>query len=338
MPAASANGIDGAPAKSRYGHTRRRREDAPTGRTHQRPRRARHATALSESGESAAQRTGSIVSSQHPPSEHAMTDHADTFRRLHQDGLLLLANAWDAGSARLIESLGARAVATTSAGVAWAQGYADGDQLPVERLYATVASIARVIRVPLSVDAEGGYSDDPVAVGATVARLGALGAVGINIEDGAGEPDALCAKIEQIKRACAQAGVEVFVNARTDVYLRGLAPEGERVGMTLERARRYRDAGADGLFVPGLKDRAQIGEVVAGTPLPLNLLARIGLPAAAELQTLGVRRLSAGSDLAETMFGRTAELAAGFFRDGDSAPLSAGAMPYGKINALFGER
>ena len=267
-----------------------------------------------------------------------MTDHAETFRRLHQDGLLLLANAWDAGSARLIESLGARAVATTSAGVAWAQGYADGDQLPVERLYATVASIARAIRVPLSVDAEGGYSDDPVAVGAAVARLGALGAVGINIEDGAGEPDALCAKIEQIKRACAQAGVEVFVNARTDVYLRGLAPEGERVAMTLERARRYRDAGADGLFVPGLKDRGQIGEVVAGTPLPLNLLARVGLPAAAELQTLGVRRLSAGSDLAETMFGRTAELAAGFFRDGDSTPLSAGAMPYGKINALFGER
>ena len=267
-----------------------------------------------------------------------MTDHATTFRRLHQDGLLLLANAWDAGSARLIESLGAKAVATTSAGLAWANGYPDGDYLPLDRLYAAVESIARAIRVPLTVDAEGGYSDDPIAVGATIARLGLLGAVGINLEDGAGSPEALCAKLEQIKRACAQAGVDVFVNVRTDIYLRGLAPEGERVGATLARARLYRDAGADGLFVPGIQESAEIAVVVAGTPLPVNVLARPGLPAAAELARLGVRRLSAGSGLSQTLFARAAELATGFFRDGDSAPLSAGAMPYAQINALFEPR
>lgn len=267
-----------------------------------------------------------------------MTDHATTFRRLHQDGLLLLANAWDAGSARLIESVGAKAIATTSAGLAWSNGYADGDTLPVERLYAAVESIARAIRVPLTVDAEGGYSDDPTTVGATIARLGSLGAVGINLEDGGGTPEALCAKLDAIKRACAQAGVDVFVNVRTDIYLRGLAPEGERVGATLTRARLYRDAGADGLFVPGITQRTEIADVVAGTPLPVNVLAYPGLPAAAELAQLGVRRLSAGSGLSQTLFARAAELARGFFQDGDSAPLSAGAMPYGDINALFAAR
>ncbi|NUO76102.1 MAG: isocitrate lyase/phosphoenolpyruvate mutase family protein [Lysobacter sp.] len=267
-----------------------------------------------------------------------MTDHATTFRRLHQDGLLLLANAWDAGSARLIESLGAKAVATTSAGLAWSNGYADGDFLPLDRLYAAVESIARAIRVPLTVDAEGGYSDDPATVGATIARLGTLGAVGINLEDGAGSPEALCAKLERIKSACAQAGVDVFVNVRTDIYLRGLAPEGERVAATLARAQRYRDAGADGLFVPGIQQHDDIAAVVAGTPLPLNVLARPGLPVAAELQQWGVRRLSAGSGLSQSLYARAAELATGFLRDGDSAPLSAQAMPYPEINALFDGR
>lgn len=270
--------------------------------------------------------------------DRRMTAHAATFRQLHRHGLLRLTNAWDAGSARLMESLGAPAVATTSAGLAWSQGYADGDRLPIARVLDAVASIARVIRVPLSVDMEGGYSDDPAQVAQHVLRVAELGAVGINLEDGGGEPDALCAKIEAIKRACAGAGLDVFVNARTDVYLRGLAPEGERLAMTLLRAQRYREAGADGLFAPGLKAREDIAAVVAGTPLPLNLLARVGLPLADELQALGVRRLSAGADLAETMFGRTAALASGFLANGDSAPLAAEAMPYGRINALFDER
>src|SRR3954470_17906873 len=114
---------------------------------------------------------------------------ATAFHALHRGPeLLLLANAWDAGSARLIESLGARAVATTSAGVAWAHGFPDGDALPVEHLAATVRSVTRVIRVPLTVDIEGGYAGDAAAVGEVVARVVEAGAVGINIEDGAGKP------------------------------------------------------------------------------------------------------------------------------------------------------
>jgi 2-methylisocitrate lyase-like PEP mutase family enzyme len=262
----------------------------------------------------------------------------ETFRNLHAGGLLLLANAWDAGTARLIESLGAKAIATTSAGVAWSHGYADGDHLPVPRLVATVSDILRVIRVPLSVDIEGGYSDDPATVAETVARLADAGIAGINLEDGNASSDLLCAKIEHIKRACARVGTNVFINARTDIYLRGLAPAGARVEPTLARAARYREAGADGLFVPGLAGREEIDAIAAQAGLPLNLLLRPQLPAVDQLIALGVRRLSAGSDLAEHGYGQTRRLAEGFLRDGRLAHAASEVMGYGDLNALFAGR
>src|SRR5437867_8180088 len=144
---------------------------------------------------------------------------AREFRRLHQEGLLVLPNAWDAGTARLIESLGARAIATSSAAVAWSRGYADGDHLPVPLLLATVSEIARVVKLPITVDVEGGYSNDPSAVAGTIAAVIDAGGVGINVEDGTADPGLLCAKIEQVKREASRRGVELFVNARTDVYL-----------------------------------------------------------------------------------------------------------------------
>jgi len=246
-----------------------------------------------------------------------------------------LPNAWDAGSARLIESLGARAIATTSAAVAWSHGYADGNFLPVALLTQTVAEIARVIRVPLSVDLEGGYSDDPGVVGENVAAVVRAGAVGINLEDGAGSPDLLCAKITEAKRAAARLGVDLFVNARTDTHLRNQIPPERRVEETLRRAERYRAAGADGLFVIGLVDPAAICAIAAAVPLPLNLLARAGLPAAAELGALGVRRLSAGSSIPEALYGRLGTLARGFLATGCSDPLLDGAMAYRDLNALM---
>ncbi len=265
----------------------------------------------------------------------APNPHTAAFHRLHQQGILVLANAWDAGSARLIESLGAEAIATTSAGVAWAHGYPDGDLLPVPRLLATVSGILAAIRIPLTIDIEGGYSDDPQVVGELVAQLASMGVAGINLEDGSAPPQQLCAKIEAIKRACASDATDVFVNARTDVYLRGLAPPERRVEETLQRAAAYRAAGADGLFVPGITDRADITAVAADAQLPLNVLARASLPAADELQAWGVRRLSAGSDIAGSSYRLIATLAAGFLRDGLSAPLLANAMPYSELNALF---
>jgi 2-methylisocitrate lyase-like PEP mutase family enzyme len=261
---------------------------------------------------------------------------ARTFRHLH-DGpaLLLLPNCWDAGSARLLESLGARAIATTSAGLAWSNGYPDGDAIPVERLVAAVRAIARVVKVPLSVDAEGGYSDDPAAVGEAVAALIGAGAVGINLEDGRGSPDLLAGKIDLVKKAAARDGVDLFVNARTDVYLKGLVPEPARVTETLTRAQRYKDAGADGLFVPALVVPQEIRAITSGAGLPVNVLAWPKLPPASELEALGVRRLSAGSSLAENAFARASELAAAFLREGRSDPLGGATMSFGAINGLF---
>src|SRR4029453_14349007 len=139
---------------------------------------------------------------------------------LHERGLLILPNAWDAASARLIESLGAKAIATTSAGVAWSHGYADGNVLPVPLLAATVAEITRIVTVPVSADVEAGSSADPAAAAEAVGAVIDSGAVGINIEDGAGEPDLLRAKIERAKNTAARRNVDLFVNARTDVYLK----------------------------------------------------------------------------------------------------------------------
>jgi 2-methylisocitrate lyase-like PEP mutase family enzyme len=273
------------------------------------------------------------------PLMNAKPESAVIFHQLHEGPQpLLLPNAWDAGSARLMESLGAKAVATTSAGLAWTHGYPDGNALPVRLLVATVATIARAIRVPLTVDIEAGYADDPPAVEETVAKVVEAGAVGINIEDGSSTPDLLCVKIERAKRAGDHFDVDLFVNARTDVYLRGLVPEDKRVAETLARANLYRNAGASGLFVPGLRDPEEIRAIAAGAGLPLNVMAWPGLPAASELAQLGVRRLSAGSSIAQALWGRAAALATDFLNTGRSEPLGAGAMAYGDINALFDQR
>ena len=298
------------------------------------------ATPWSRSGTPVAAAMNMVVNTiPSPILEVTMSKYAEAFRRLHAGPeLLLLANCWDAGSARLIESLGARAIATTSAGVAWANGYPDGNLLPLERLIATVGAIVRVIQVPLSVDVEAGYSDDPVAVGELVAAVVGAGAVGINIEDGASPPGLLAAKIERAKQAATRSGVDLFVNARTDVYLGALVDEPVRLAETLARARRYRDAGADGLFVPKLIDPAEIREVVASAQLPVNLLTSPSLPPAAELTTLGVRRLSAGSAIAAAVWGRAAALASAFLADGSSEAPSQGPKPYAEMNALFSGR
>lgn len=255
------------------------------------------------------------------------------FRQLHERGLLLLPNAWDAGSARLIESLGAKAIATTSAGVAWARGYNDGNRLPVPALIAMVEEIARVVRVPLTIDIEAGYSDEPSSVAETAARVLAAGAVGINIEDGEGPPDLLSAKIEAVKRAAQGSGADLFVNARTDVYLAGLAPNEARVEETIARAARYRDAGADGIFVPGITEPAEIEAVAGAVQMPLNVMSMPGLPSARELERLGVRRLSAGAAIAAIVLGTVRSSTAAFLEDG-TLDFNA-AMPYAEIASLF---
>lgn len=256
----------------------------------------------------------------------------ETFRSLHEAGLLLLANAWDPGSARLIESLGAKAVATSSAGMAWAAGYADGNRLPVDLVVSISQRIAGIIRVPVSVDIEGGYSDDPAAVATLALRLAEVGVAGINIEDGTAPPDLLARKIEAIKAALHRAGLDLFVNARTDVYLAALVDGPDRVKEVGQRGRRYAAAGANGLFVPAVTVLAEIAEIARDSRLPLNVLAREALPGPAQLEAAGVRRLSAGSGVVAGVWGQAQALARQFLANGQ---LGANAMPYGEVQKLF---
>ncbi|MFK0275091.1 isocitrate lyase/phosphoenolpyruvate mutase family protein [Ensifer sp. NPDC090286] len=263
-------------------------------------------------------------------------DNAAIFHALHhQSEPLRLPNAWDAGSALLIERLGADAIATTSAGVAWSLGYRDGDALPLDRHLASVAAIARVISVPLSVDIEAGYADDEAEIARTTARFIEAGAVGINIQDGAGTPDLLCRKIEQARETAERLGIRLYINARTDVYARALAAASDRVKEVLARARQYRDAGADGLFVLGVTDRTEIREIAKGTELLLNVIAWPGLPAATELSELGVSRISVGSWIPQTLWLQTSTLVTNFLADGRSEALFEHATPYPEINAHF---
>lgn len=265
-----------------------------------------------------------------------VSNKAEIFHKLHNDQIpLALANAWDAGSARLIESLGARAVGTTSGGMAWALGYADGRRLPVDELVSAASRMMRVVNVPLTLDIENGYSDDPNEVAAIVLRLASLGVAGINIEDGSDKPSLLAAKIEAIRKALSSVGADLFINARCDVYLASLVSESKLIEESVLRGRRYVDAGADGLFLPGLRKAADIEAIVAAVAVPLNVMAWPGLLEASALGKLGVRRLSAGTGISQAVWGRAETLAADFLKNGRSDALSDGAKAYGELQKLF---
>jgi len=263
-------------------------------------------------------------------------DPAAAFRRLHAPGqLLVLPNAWDAGSARLIESLGAAAIATTSSGVCWARGYADGKALPLGVLVGAVAEIVRVTSLPVSVDVEAGYSAEPDRVASTVAAVLDAGAVGINLEDGSAPPELLAAKIAAVKQAARRAGIDLFVNARTDVYLKKLAQPERAVDETIARASRYQEAGCDGLFVPGLSSREAIESIAGAITLPLNVMLLPNLPPVAELRAWGVRRVSAGSAVAAAALGAARRAVKQLLEEGRYQSLYSEPVAYGEMNSLF---
>jgi 2-methylisocitrate lyase-like PEP mutase family enzyme len=255
--------------------------------------------------------------------------------QLHHEGLLILTNVADAAGARLVEQLGNKAVATSSAAVAWVHGYPDGNTLPLERLVSTVESIARVISVPLTIDIEAGYSDDLERVAQVVDAVIAAGAVGINIEDGSSPPELLVRKIEIARQVADRRNVNLFINARTDVYLRGLVPAEDRVAETLRRAALYQAAGANGLFAAGVTAEYEIKALCEGTSLPLNVLGFPGLPSPEALEALGVRRLTAGSGIAEFLYGAMAGIAKSFMQTGKFDSHDLKALTYGEVNALL---
>lgn len=229
----------------------------------------------------------------------SQAEKARRFRSLHDPAHpLALANAWDVASAVVAVAAGAPAVATTSAGVAWSLGVPDGDRLDRARAVDVVARIAAAVDVPVTADVEGGFGESASEVGETVARVLAAGAVGLNIEDADRDPADLAERVAAARRAADRAGVPLFVNARTDVYLRGLGAPESRLDEAVARAHRYVDAGADGIFVPGVVEPATIAALAARIPVPVNILVGAGAPPVPELGRLGVARASLGSDVA----------------------------------------
>ncbi|WP_406119914.1 isocitrate lyase/phosphoenolpyruvate mutase family protein [Streptomyces sp. NBC_00989] len=270
--------------------------------------------------------------------QNTLRDRALAFRALHVPGRpLVLPNAWDAASARIVEDAGASAVATTSAGLAWALGVADGDRLDRERALEAVARITATVAVLVSADIESGFAKDPAGVADTVRAVLAAGAVGVNIEDalygGEGILRPVAEQAERIaaaREAADAEGVPLFVNARIDTYLRGAGG----VDATLERAAAFRAAGADGIFVPGAVEPGTVKELAGGIDAPLNVLVGPGAPPVAELAALGVARVSAGSSIAAAAYA-VVRRAARELLDTGTYGAQTGGLGYGELNSLL---
>ncbi|WP_371480148.1 isocitrate lyase/phosphoenolpyruvate mutase family protein [Kitasatospora sp. NBC_00315] len=270
-------------------------------------------------------------------------DKARLFHTLHRSGdPLLLANVWDALGARLVAAGGAAAIATASASVSWTLGSPDGDQADRAEVLARTAQVVRAAgELPVTADLESGFADTAAGVGATVDALLATGAVGINLEDGAhggGEPLRPAAeaaeRIGAARVAADAAGVALFVNARTDVFLRAVGDPSERLEHAVARARAYVEAGADGVFVPGVTAPETVAALVGALAAPLNVLAGPGAPAAGELAKLGVARISLGPGPARAAYTALARAAEEFRVDGTYGAIE-GALDYGRLNGLF---
>jgi 2-methylisocitrate lyase-like PEP mutase family enzyme len=230
------------------------------------------------------------------------SEKAARFAELHGKGgaPLLLYNAWDAGSAKAIAAAGAPAIATSSWSVAEAHGYRDGQDIPLEFAEQIVARIAAAVDVPVSVDFEGGYSEDNGELAENAGRLIDLGVIGINFEDrvvqgtGLYDMERHAARIAAIHTAAHQRRIDLFINARTDLFLgQGRDPAGS-ITEAIERSKAYADAGASGFFIPGLQDEALIGQICEGVALPVNVMIMDGVPSIERLTELGVARVSWG--------------------------------------------
>jgi len=254
------------------------------------------------------------------------------FRDLHRGPrILVLPNAWDAASARVIEEAGAKAIATSSAGVAFSLGYPDGQKIPRDDMLAAVRRIAVAVRVPVTADLEAGYGKGPKQVAETVRGAIDAGAVGMNLEDAADEPNQplfeLSLAVERVRAARQAAdatGVTFTLNARTDVFLGNVGEPESRLAHALSRLAAYRDAGADCVFAPGVSDRPTIEALVRELGCPLNILGTPGAPPIPELEKLGVRRVSVGSAPSRAAFTLAREITRELLGPGTYTRLAGG--------------
>lgn len=267
--------------------------------------------------------------------------YAQRLRALHnRQHPLLLPNAWDAGSAALFVSLGFPAVATTSGGMAWSLGYADGEQAPLDDVLAAIGRITRVVPAPVTVDFEAGFGDSPAAVAAHVRRAIDAGIAGLNLEDGIRHEilrpiDEAAARIQAAREAAECAGVPIFINARVDTFMTPWHDgEAARTEETVRRAEAYLAAGADGIYPIGASEPALLRTLAARIPAPINIAARDGLPDLAELAALGIARVSTATRLASLAYAGTRAAALRLKDSGQFDGLDAG-FGYADMQRLF---
>ncbi|MGD8573640.1 MAG: isocitrate lyase/phosphoenolpyruvate mutase family protein [Gammaproteobacteria bacterium] len=267
----------------------------------------------------------------------------ECFRALHDPARpLILPNAWDAASARLFEAAGFPAVGTTSAGLAWSHGSPDNQMLSPRVLVESVREMAAVISVPLTVDIEAGYFTAPSRFEEFVCRLLDIGIAGVNLQDASGTSWPLlpiartCRRIEQLRSLGERRDQPLFINARTDVFwVSAPAPDGSLPEAARERLVAYRDAGAHGVFAPGLSDLDTVGMLARSTGLPVNILAGPALPAPLELSRHGVARISLGSSLFRLVYSALAELSAELPGEAGFQCLKGVATGYAEMDAMF---
>jgi 2-methylisocitrate lyase-like PEP mutase family enzyme len=231
-------------------------------------------------------------------------DKAELFKSLHIKGTpLILFNIWDAGSAKVIEQAGAKAIATGSWSVAAANGFDDGEKTPLELVFANLERIVGGVAVPVTLDFEGGYATNIAELKENIRKLIAAGGIGLNFEDRIVGGDGLhsiedqSARIEAIREAAESAGIPIYINARTDVFLETYpaAHDEAQLEQALQRAEAYANAGATGLFAPGLRDPNLIRKLCDGSSLPVNILVLPDTPTTKAMAELGVARISYGA-------------------------------------------
>ncbi|WP_446664998.1 isocitrate lyase/PEP mutase family protein [Flexivirga sp. B27] len=262
------------------------------------------------------------------------TELAATFHALHDD-LVVLPNCWDAASAAVIQQTGAKALATSSAAVAWSLGVKDGNVLDRDLMLEHLRRVCSVAIVPVSCDIEGGFGDSTSDLAETTRLVVEAGAVGVNLEDARGGAllpvDEAAARVRAVRKAAAGAGIDLYLNARTDGYLLGAGDLDD----TLSRAAAYLDAGASGIFVPGVTDLDTVARLTAAIDAPVNILTGPSAPSVGDLHAAGARRISAGSSLAGAIFGHLERATRELLGSGTYDEF-AGAHSHAELNALFG--
>jgi 2-methylisocitrate lyase-like PEP mutase family enzyme len=267
-------------------------------------------------------------------------EKAGRFLELHRGSrILVLANVWDVASARIVEQAGFKAIATSSAAVANSLGYPDGQHINRAEMLEVVKRIAAKVSIPVSADLEAGYGEGPDEMAATARALIEAGAVGLNLEDGLEESvlvpvEQHVTKVKRIRETGEALGVHVVINARTDVYLAQVGEPASRLEHAVQRLNTYHAAGADSLFVPGVYDAETIGKLAGAVNGPLNVLAGPSTPPLAELERIGVRRVSFGSWPARAALGLFLRFVHELHERGTFTTLGDWAVAYSELNSL----